>query len=135
MTQNKTAEEQELSVLIVDNEPKICDLIKLFLEASEKFDTIITAHSAVQAMQKLQNQEFSLLIIDYAMPGKTGVDLISQLAKTPRYFGMKFILISGCLKREDVIRAMSNGAKNILVKPFGREQLLRKVFEVLGLES
>lgn len=125
--------ETPLSVLIVDNELKICELIKLFLEASGCFEVVITATSAVQAAQKLQNQKFDLLIIDYAMPGKTGIEFISQLTRTPRYFGMKYILISGCLKREDVVDAMNQGAKNILVKPFGRDQMLRKVFDVLGI--
>lgn len=124
---------KDFAVLIVDNEIKICELIKLFLQASGLFSVIITAQNVVQAAQKLQNQKFDLMIIDHAMPGKTGLDFMSQLMRTPRLGGMKYILISGCLKREDVVKAMAIGAKNVLVKPFGRDQLLRKVFEVLKI--
>ncbi|MBI2521989.1 MAG: response regulator [Bdellovibrio sp.] len=122
---------EQYTALVVDDEQKICDLICLFLSATGRFKTLVAAHNAVQAVQKLQNQTFDLLIIDHKMPGKTGIDLIGTLSKTPKNRMMKFILISGCLTKEDVIVALNEGGRHILVKPFGRAQLLNKVGEVL----
>lgn len=119
------------SVLIIDNEQKICDLILLFLQSTGKFKTLVTANNTVQAMQKLQNQTFDLLIADHNMPGKSGIELIGTLSRTPRFRTMEYILISGCLTKEDVVLAMNEGGHNILVKPFSRTQLLNKVAEVL----
>jgi len=119
------------SVLIIDNEQKICDLILLFLQSTGKFKTLVTANNTVQAMQKLQNQTFDLLIADHNMPGKSGIELIGTLSRTPRFRTMEYVLISGCLTKEDVVLAMNEGGDNILVKPFSRTQLLNKVAEVL----
>ena len=120
----------QYNVLIVDNEQKICDLLQLFLQSSRKFKVIVTANNAVQAMQKLQNQQFDILITDHAMSGKTGIELISALAKTPKFRKMKYLLISGCLTKEDVSQAISEGGKHILVKPFSRAQLMTKLSEI-----
>jgi len=82
-------------------------------------------------MQKLQNQHFDILITDHSMSGKNGIELIGNLARTPKFRAMKFLLVSGCLTRDDVAMAFSEGGKHILVKPFSRAQLLKKLGEVL----
>lgn len=124
------SEQGPYNVIIVDNEQKICDLIQLFLESSRKFKVIVTANNAVQAMQKIQNQSFDLLITDHAMSGKTGIELIAALSKTPKFRKMKYLLISGCLTREDVTKVVQEGGKHILVKPFSRSQLFQKLTEI-----
>ncbi len=129
------AEKGQYSALVVDNEQKICDLICLFLNSTGRFKIIVAANNAVQALQKLQNQSFDLMIVDHNMPGKTGVELIGSLARTPRYRLLNYILISGCLTAEDVMMAMNEGGNHILVKPFSRTQLLSKVAEVLKVEK
>ena len=63
---------QDMNILVIDDEDKICDLIKIFLESTFRFHSVVTAPSAVQATQKLLNQEFDLLIIDHVLPGKMG---------------------------------------------------------------
>ncbi|HAZ11467.1 MAG: hypothetical protein A2X86_10820 [Bdellovibrionales bacterium GWA2_49_15] len=122
---------EQYSALVVDDEQKICDLICLFLSATGRFKTLVAAQNAVQAIQKLQNQTFDIVIVDHKMPGKSGIDLIGTLSKTPKNRLMKYILISGCLTKEDVIVAMNEGGRHILVKPFSRTQLLNKIGEVL----
>jgi len=131
---SESKQNEELTALIVDNEQKICDLIKLFLNSSKKFKVIVTANNAVQAMQKLQNQTFDVVITDHAMNGKSGIELIGTLYRTPKFRNMKYILISGRLTQENVMMALEEGGKHILVKPFSRLQLLGKVSEVLGVK-
>lgn len=119
------------SALIIDNEQKICDIIKIFLDSTDIFSTLVTANNVLQATQKIQNQYFDLIIVDHAMPGKSGIEFIHNLIVQPKYFGVHFLLISGALKRDDVLTAMRLGINNIMVKPFSREQLTRKVTDIL----
>lgn len=124
---------QEMNVLVIDDEEKICDLIKIFLETTFKFHSVVTAPSAIQGAQKLLNQEFDLLIIDHVLPGKMGVEFIEQLKNSVKFNRMKIILISGYLQQEDVLNAIHYGVKNIVVKPFTRQQLVSQVAEVLKI--
>ena len=84
----------KITILVVDDEKDICDIIRNFLLASKYVAKIITADSALQGHQKMQNQEFDLVIADYMMQGKDGIHFIQDLKKTMKYQNTKYQLIS-----------------------------------------
>jgi YesN/AraC family two-component response regulator len=122
--------EAPLNVLIIDNEDKICFLIKTILKMYPYFDSIMIADSAFTALQKMQNQHFDLIIVDQVMPIKDGLSFIEQSMRTYKYKNIKYILISGYLKEDDVHRALQLGVQNVLVKPFNKQQLLDKIASI-----
>lgn len=122
-----------MNILVIDDEEKICELIKIFLESAYPFNSIVTAPNSAQAMQKFLNQEFDLLIIDHVMPGKAGIEFVEQLRATVKFQKLKIILISGYLQQEDVLTAIQLGVKNIVVKPFTRQQLVNQVADILKI--
>lgn len=128
---------EDMNVLVLDDEEKICSLIKVFLETSFHFKSIVIATTVVQANQKLINQEFDLLITDHVLPGKLGIDFIKNLRQSVKFNRLRVILISGYLQQEDVLRAIGVGVRNVLVKPFTRQQLIQQVNDVLriGMEK
>lgn len=125
---------EDMNVLILDDEEKICSLIKVFLESSFNFKSIVIANNVVQANQKLINQEFDLLITDHVLPGKMGVEFIKSLKASVKFQRIRVVLISGYLQQEDVLGAIQSGVKNVLVKPFNRKQLIEQVCEVLKID-
>jgi two-component system chemotaxis response regulator CheY len=124
---------QDMNVLIIDDEEKICELIKIFLESAYPFHSIVAAPNAAQAMLKFANQDFDLLIVDHVMPGKAGIEFIDQLRNSVKFNKLKVLLISGYLQQEDVLQAMQLGVKHIVVKPFTRQQLVGQVADLLKL--
>ena len=126
---------QDINVLVVDNEKKIGELIKFFLQSSFRFNSVIIAPNALQASQKCLNQQFDLMIIDHIMPGKQGLEYIEGLRNSLKYQKTKIILVSGFLKQEDVLKAINLGVKNILVKPFTKKQLVEQVQEILNIPN
>lgn len=132
MTPKRT---QDMNILVVDDEEKICELIKIFLESAYEFRTIVTAPNAAQAMQKFANQDFDLVIIDHVMPGKAGIEFVEQLRHSVKYNKLKVVLISGYLQQEDVLTAIQLGVKHIIVKPFTRQHLLNQVSDILKLNA
>ncbi|HXH30442.1 MAG TPA: response regulator [Bacteriovoracaceae bacterium] len=124
---------EDLNILVVDDEEKICELIKIFLESGFPFNSVVAAPNSVQATLKLQNQDFDLLIIDHVLPGKTGIDFVGQLRNTIKFTKLKVILVSAYLQQEDVLAAMDLGINHIMVKPFTRQQLLKHVSEILKI--
>lgn len=128
-----TKKVEDMNILVVDDEEKICELIKIFLESAFPFRSVVTAPNSVQATQKFLNQEFDLLIIDHVMPGKLGIEFIQHLRTSVKFNRMKIILISGYLQQEDVLSAIQLGVKNIIVKPFTRQQIVSQVAELLKI--
>jgi len=126
--------ERMLNVLVIDNEDKICLLIKTILKLYPYFDSIMTADSAFTGLQKMQNQDFDLVIVDQVMPTKDGLSFIEQSMRTLKFKNIKYILISGYLKEEDVHRALQLGVQNVLVKPFTKQQLLEKIAGIYKID-
>jgi two-component system chemotaxis response regulator CheY len=124
---------QDMNILVVDDEEKICELIKIFLESAFPFHSVVAAPNAGQAMQKFANQEFDLIIIDHVMPGKAGIEFVEQLRNSVKYNKLKVILISGYLQQEDVLSAIQLGIKHVVVKPFTRQQLVNQVGDILKI--
>ncbi len=126
---------QDMNILVVDDEDKICELIKIFLESTFDFHSVVTAPNVLQATQKCLNQEFDLIIIDHVMPGKPGIEFIEQLRNSVKLNKMKVILISGYLQQEDVLQAIKLNVKHVVVKPFTRQQLVSAVEEILKIKA
>lgn len=126
---------KDVNILILDDEEKICELIKVFLGTMGQFNSIVVANNTLQALQKFQNQRFDLLILDHVLPGKLGIEFADTLRKSVKFHNLKILLISGFLQQEDVLRSVDLGIKDILVKPFSRQQLVGKVAEMLELNQ
>ncbi|MFG1500925.1 response regulator [Halobacteriovorax sp. XZX-3] len=123
------------SILIVDDEDKICFLIKTFLEQTGAFRNIVTADSVSVALLKLRNEDFDLVIIDYKLPDKDGTYFIDIASKSMKYQKMKYLLISGFLDNRSMVSVINSGVTNVLVKPFSRDDLVDKVFNLLKLSK
>jgi DNA-binding response OmpR family regulator len=126
---------EEMNVLVIDDEDKICDLVRVFLSTAFPFNSVVSAASAFHANQKFQNQQFDLIIVDHVLPGKLGLEFVEQLRKTVKYNRVKVLLMSGYLQQDDVLTAIDVGVKQILVKPFTRQQLIEKVSSILGVSD
>ncbi|PIK13787.1 response regulator [Halobacteriovorax sp. JY17] len=122
---------KKFNVLVIDDEEKICKIIKIFLDMSSRFSNVVLARDALEGMMKLNNQEFDLIIVDKSMPNRTGLEFVENLKKSFKLSKIRVLLISGCLTKEETLLAMKIGVKDILVKPFNRQRLMEKVEAIL----
>jgi PAS domain S-box-containing protein len=102
-----------LSVLLVDDEPAILNLARLFIE-KEGSIMVDTAPSATEAMEKMKENQYDAVVSDYVMPDMNGIEFLKMLRaqddKTP------FIIFTGKGREEVVIEAINNGASFYLQK-------------------
>ncbi len=130
---------KRLSVLVVDDEPDIREILKTFLEMMEVFDFIIEAGDGAEAFNKCQIQQFDLIITDLMMPKVKGITFIENMLKKEKKLQEKdrssFIILSGNVTNTEVAHAVGLGIKNILIKPCSSEQLMEKVKVVLSTEK
>jgi len=115
------------SVLIVDDEPAVCDLIRDQLSDCG-YDCWAVTNSR-QAKELLGIQRFGLLIADIAMPYVSGLDLLAYVKQNVP--DSKVILITGRSMRDHLAQALMLGADDYIQKPFSPDELSQVVAEVL----
>ncbi len=126
---------EKLSVLVVDDESEIRDMLVTFIEMMEIFDFIVEAQDGSEAIRKTQNQKFDLIITDLMMPQVRGIELVQTIKnQEKRQKGEEttpIIILSGNVTGDEVKKAIHFGIKYVLTKPLTAEDFIKKVNEVL----
>ena len=119
---------QENSVLIVDDEPIVRESIRDWLK-----DTgyqVATAETGEEALELIEKQDFSVMVLDIRLPGKTGIRVLREV-KAQRPW-IKSIIITAYPSEETATEAMKLGAVDYLIKPVAPDDLERLIREILG---
>jgi CheY-like chemotaxis protein len=121
-----------LTVLVVDDEPDARHLVRMFLEECKA--SVITAASAVEALQLLAQCRPSVLISDIGMMETDGYDFIRQVrAMSPREGGrVPAIALTAFARSEDRTRTMLAGYNVHLSKPVEPAELIAAVASLAG---
>lgn len=110
-------------VLIVDDQPEICDL--LMEELTVRGCIVTCAGSAAEMRDALAADVFDLVLLDVVLPDEPGLPIVEDASMQP----VPVILMSG---HGDAARQYRNGSRPFLGKPFRIEELVRTVARVLG---
>ena len=114
-------------ILVVDDDNRIRDLVKQYLEENQFLVT--TAKDALDAKNKLEILKFDILILDIMMPGESGLSLTKDVKKnnpTP------IILLTAKGEAQDRIEGLELGADDYLGKPFEPKELLLRIKNILN---
>lgn len=114
------------TVLVVDDEPVILELLKDFLEL-ERY-RVLAADTAERALEILEEETVDVVVTDIMLPGMQGTDLLLEVKL--KYDPMPVILITGYSKQAGPRLAIETGADGYFAKPFHNKDLaftLRKV--------
>src|SRR5580692_3176149 len=116
------------AVLIIDDEAEIRESLQALLEM-EGF-AVETAASGDAGLQRIGEQPFDLILLDLAMPGRDGMDVLAEIrAHETR---LPVILITAYGTVENAVRAMQSGASNFIQKPWDNEKLMADVRAAVG---
>ena len=117
------------SILIVDDEEVMRDFLQDVLDSFN----VEMACNGEEAISKLEEKEYDLIITDMKMPGKSGEDVV-HFAKE-KYPDSKIIIISGYSTLYSVSNALRCGVNAFLSKPFTIKQIRTEVAKSLNAES
>ena len=112
-----------VSVLIVDDEPGMCNFLHKAL--SKRFALVETATSVEEAEQLRKRCHFDLLIVDITLPGRSGMEWHEALEPSERRSDIIFMTAYADL--ETAIKALRIGASDFILKPFRLEQMMNAV--------
>ena len=113
-------------ILIVDDDDRIWDLVKQYLE--ENNFLVTTAIDSSDAKIKLNIIKFDIIILDIMMPGKSGLELTKEIKKTD---STPIILLTAKGETLDRIQGLEQGADDYLGKPFDPKELLLRIKNIL----
>lgn len=114
-------------ILIVDDDQEFNDLLT---DVFEQADYLVETSLGVDAAtQRLGEEEFDLVVTDYRMPGRSGVELIARLQETaPK---VPVIMVSGYLENGVIRDLIRRGVGGIFMKPLNIFSLLKKTDELI----
>lgn len=114
-----------MKFLIVDDDPEIIDLISKLLKL-KKHD-VLSADSALVAIDEITKNEVDILITDATMPEYSGFDLIRSVKNNEKYSHITLAMLTGRREKEDIQHAVELGVQDYIVKPIDPEVLLAKI--------
>jgi len=92
---------------------------------------VLEAGHADDARRLLTAEAPDLLLLDWMLPGRSGLDLAQQLKQSAKTRGLPIIMVSARGEEEDRIRGLDTGADDYVTKPFSPRELVARVNAVL----
>jgi len=125
------AVDYNMPILIVDDYKTMLKIIRNLLKQLG-FTNVEEATDGSEALGKLRDGEFDLVISDWNMEPMTGLQLLKEVRADDRLRAVPFIIITAESKIENVVAAKEAGVSNYIVKPFNATTLKAKLTSVLG---
>ncbi|MBL8351416.1 MAG: sigma-54-dependent Fis family transcriptional regulator [Burkholderiaceae bacterium] len=116
------------AVLVVDDEPGMRNFLVKTL--ASRVGQVFSAETAEAADELLRRHRFDLLVLDIALPGRSGIDWLKELRE--RGFAGEVVLITAFADLDTAIEALRAGASDFILKPFRVTQILNALRQ--GLE-
>ncbi len=117
------------NILVVEDEDAIREMLVMVLEQSSFIPT--AAADAEEAQKALDDNLPDLILLDWMLPGISGVEWARRLTKEPIYRDIPIILLTARGEEEDKVRGLEIGADDYITKPFSPKELVARIRAVL----
>lgn len=119
----------KINILIVEDEAAIRVMLTIILEQA---GFMPTAAAEVDSAQKILVDSFpDLILLDWMLPGISGVEWARRLKKDPSFREIPIILLTARGEEEDKIRGLEIGADDYVTKPFSPKELVARIRAIL----
>lgn len=116
----------DAKILIVDDDPNICELLRLYLE-KDGFETLV-AEDGEKAIEVVNIENPDLLLLDIMLPKMDGWQVCREIRKTSK---LPIIMITAKGETFDRVLGLELGADDYVVKPFDTKEVVARVKAVL----
>ena len=116
-------------VMLVEDEPEISELLTFSLRRAG-FETV-TCDTAEQALRSIDTQRPLIAIIDWMLPGMSGVDLAYRLRQDPHTKELPIIMLTARGEEADKLQSFDSGVDDYVTKPFSPKELVARIRALL----
>lgn len=117
------------TILVVEDEPAIAELISVNLSfAGHK---VLRAMDATQARTLVTAELPDLVLLDWMLPGKSGIQFAAELRSDDRTRNVPIIMLTARTDEQDKVDGLEAGADDYITKPFSPKELLARIKAVL----
>jgi two-component system phosphate regulon response regulator PhoB len=117
------------NILVVEDEDAIRGMLMMVLEQAGFMP--IAAADAEEAQKILEDRMPDLILLDWMLPGISGVEWARRLKKEPIYRDIPIIVLTARGEEEDKVRGLEIGADDYMTKPFSPRELVARIRAVL----
>ncbi len=123
-----------MKILVVEDARLVAPMLQRHLHRMSYQDVVIV-ESAEEALENLKENGFGLMLVDWSLPGMSGVELVKELRAGEKYRHLPIIMVTGYSKREEVVEALQAGIDDYLIKPFHYKTLEKKLRQLPGIRG
>lgn len=116
-------------ILVVEDENDIRDLIVLHL--SREGHSVDACSNGNDAIQKIQKEDYELLVLDWMLPEKSGLEITKEIRKKIGHDKLGILMVTAKSANSDLITGLESGADDYLVKPFELSVLMARARALL----
>lgn len=120
---------QNKQILVVEDEVSIRDMLRFALERAEF--RIVLAANAQEARLRIAESRPDLILLDWMMPGLSGVEYAKELKGGATTRDIPIIMVTARAEEEDKVRGLNVGADDYVSKPFSFPELIARIQAVL----
>lgn len=123
----------QTKVLVVDDEAAIRDMIRFALEQSDM--QVRSAANAHDALLSINEERPDIILMDWMMPGVSGLELTRRLRKDSFTSEIPIIMLTAKVTEDDKVAGLEAGTDDYVIKPFSPRELLARIRAVLRRSS
>ena len=116
-------------LLVDDDDEDIRDVVGAMLEAVGLI--VEPVNSAEDALERVRESHFDLLVLDWNLPGMTGLELCRHVRREPNLAGLPVLFLTAHSSSKDIVEAFASGADDYVAKPFRAPELGARIFGLL----
>src|SRR6056297_2516492 len=125
---------KEKLILIVDDNPQNIQLVATYLITEEHY-RISFSQSGTDALDKVKNADFDLILLDIMMPGMDGYETCRRIHDLPGLRETPVIFLTAKIDKDSIVKGFEAGAVDYVAKPFYGAELLARIRTHLRIKA
>ncbi|PIW04335.1 MAG: DNA-binding response regulator [Cytophagales bacterium CG17_big_fil_post_rev_8_21_14_2_50_40_13] len=125
---------EKVRVFLVDDHKMIRDGIRFYLDDDDRFEIVGEANNGQEALAKIGDQEFDVLVTDIVMPQMDGIELVKNIISGPT-FNFKILALTMLSETQHIKKMLNYGIQGYLLKSSGEEEIKKAILEVAQGET
>lgn len=125
--------EKQISILVVDDESAIREMIRFALGRSGM--EVRCASDGLEALNKISEKTPDILLLDWMMPGINGLELTRRLRRNSQTAEIPIIMLTAKVSEDDKVAGLNAGTDDYIIKPFSPRELVARIQAVLRRAS